>query len=112
MCKAISSSTLLVFVLILTVFPVSAQTPTGIISGTVTDESGALIANAAITIINKTTGATRSVTANASGIFSAPALDPGEYEVRAQIDGLSHDGSRSDRYHGERHHGGHGDAYR
>ena len=88
MCKAISSSTLLVFVLILTVFPVSAQTPTGIISGTVTDESGALIANAAITIINKTTGATRSVTANASGIFSAPALDPGEYEVRAQITGF------------------------
>jgi hypothetical protein len=88
MCKAISSSTLLVFVLILTVFPVSAQTPTGIISGTVTDESGAVIANAAITITNKITGATRSVTANASGIFSAPALDPGEYEVRAQITGF------------------------
>ena len=88
MCKAISSSTLLVFVLILTVFPVSAQTPTGIISGTVTDESGALIANAAITITNKTTGATRSITANASGIFSASALDPGEYEVRAQITGF------------------------
>jgi hypothetical protein len=88
MCKAISSSTLLVFVLILNVFPVSAQTPTGIISGTVTDESGAVIANAAITIANKTTGATRSVTANASGIFSAPALEPGEYEVRAQITGF------------------------
>jgi hypothetical protein len=70
MCKAISLSTLLVFALVVTIFTVSAQTPTGIISGTVTDESGAVIANAAITIANKTTGATRSVTANASGIFS------------------------------------------
>jgi hypothetical protein len=86
MCKAISLSILLVFAL--TVFTVSAQTPTGIISGTVTDESGAVIANAAITITNKTTGATRSVTANASGIFSAPALDPGEYDVRAEITGF------------------------
>jgi hypothetical protein len=88
MCKAISLSTLLIFALVVTIFTVSAQTPTGIISGTVTDESGAVIANAAITIANKTTGATRSVTANASGIFSAPALDPGEYEVRAQITGF------------------------
>ena len=86
--QAISLSTLLVFALILTVFPVSAQTPTGIISGTVTDESGAVIANAAITITNKTTGATRSLAANAPAIFSAPPLDPGEYEVRAEIAGF------------------------
>ena len=49
-----------------------AQTPTGIISGTVTDESGAVIANAAISITNKATGTVRTVTANAAGIFSAP----------------------------------------
>jgi hypothetical protein len=73
MCKAISLSTLLVFALLSTGLTVSAQTPTGIISGTVTDESGAVIANAAITVTNKTTGAARNVTANASGIFSARA---------------------------------------
>jgi hypothetical protein len=88
MCKAISLSTLLVFALLSTGLTVSAQIPTGIISGTVTDESGAVIANAAITVTNKTTGAARNVTVNASGIFSAPALDPGEYEVRTEITGF------------------------
>jgi hypothetical protein len=47
-----------------------------------------VIANAAITVTNKTTAAARNVTTNASGIFSAPALDPGQYEVRAEITGF------------------------
>src|SRR5579883_681792 len=64
------------------------QSPTGIITGTVSDASGAVIANAAVTITNKATGASRSATANASGTFSAPALDPGVYEVRAEITGF------------------------
>jgi Carboxypeptidase regulatory-like domain len=65
-----------------------AQTSTGIISGTVTDESGAVIANATVTITNKASGAPRSVTANSAGIFSAPALEAGQYEVRAETAGF------------------------
>ena len=72
MCKAISLSIWLIPALVLTGITVSAQTPTGIISGIVTDESGAVIANAAISITNKTTGTVRTVTANAAGIFSPP----------------------------------------
>jgi len=65
-----------------------AQAPTGIITGTITDESGAIIPNASITITNKATTFARTVTANAEGLFSAPALPAGVYEVRAEVSGF------------------------
>ena len=88
MCKAISLLISLVFALVLTGTTAFGQTPTGVISGTVTDESGAVIANAAITITNKTTSMVRKINANAAGIFSASVLDSGEYEVRAELPGF------------------------
>jgi hypothetical protein len=65
-----------------------AQAPTGIILGTVTDASGAVIPGAPVTITNKDTNSPRSVTTGADGTFSAPALPPGNYEVRAEIKGF------------------------
>jgi hypothetical protein len=65
-----------------------AQVPTGIITGTVTDESGAVIPYAKITITNKATDFVRSALANAEGYFSAPALPAGEYEVRGEQTGF------------------------
>jgi hypothetical protein len=61
-----------------------AQTATGTILGTVTDSSGAVIPNASVTIANKATGITRTLTTNAAGLFSAPALLAGDYEVRGE----------------------------
>jgi len=79
----------MLFVLVLAMsVSVYAQTPTGIISGAVTDESGAVVPNATVTITNKTTGFVRTVTTNAEGLFSAPALPAGEYEVRAELTGF------------------------
>src|ERR1035438_6161450 len=65
-----------------------AQAPTGIITGTIADESGAVIPNATIVITNKDTGSARTVTANAEGLFSAPALPAGIYEVRVELPGF------------------------
>ena len=65
-----------------------AQTGTGAVSGTVTDESGAVIPNASVTITNKATGTSRQLTTNAEGLFSAPALLAGEYEVKAELLGF------------------------
>lgn len=65
--------------------PVYGQSPTGIIEGTVTDESGAVVPNAPVTITNKATAIPRTVTANRMGLYSAPALAPGDYEVRAAV---------------------------
>ena len=61
-----------------------AQAPTGVISGTVTYQSGAIIANAAVTVTEKATRTLRSLTTNNEGLYSAPALIAGEYEVRSE----------------------------
>jgi len=65
-----------------------AQVPTGIISGTVTDESGAVIPYAKITITNKATDFVRTAMASGEGFFSAPALPAGQYEVRCEHKGF------------------------
>ena len=65
-----------------------AQAPSGTITGTVTDSTGAVIPSAPVTITNKATGAARSVPANATGIYSAPALQPGDYSVRVELQGF------------------------
>ncbi|MGD1097089.1 MAG: carboxypeptidase-like regulatory domain-containing protein [Bryobacteraceae bacterium] len=79
---------LLSVLLVWTGITVTAQVPTGIILGTVTDESGAVIPNANVTVTSKTTGAPRALTANAEGIYSASALPPGDYEVRVEMQGF------------------------
>jgi len=65
-----------------------AQAPTGIITGTLTDESGAVIPNASVTVTSKATGVARSLTTNAGGLFSAPALPAGDYTVKGEAQGF------------------------
>jgi len=67
---------------------VVAQAPTGTISGLVTDETGGVIPNASLTILNKATGVSRTAQTNSEGFFTAPALPAGEYEVRAEVKGF------------------------
>jgi hypothetical protein len=56
------------------------QTLTGL-SGTVTDSSGAVIADAAVTITNIDTKATTELKTTGSGTFTATGLQPGNYEA-------------------------------
>jgi hypothetical protein len=65
-----------------------AQAPTGTITGSVTDESGAVVAAAKVTITDKSTGATRNIVSATDGIFNAPSLPPGVYEVRTSVPGF------------------------
>jgi hypothetical protein len=60
----------------------------GTIDGSVTDQSGARIPNAQITITEKATGSARTLTSNGEGLYSAPALASGEYEIRAEVQGF------------------------
>lgn len=46
-----------------------AQSPTGSISGAVTDMSGAVVAGATVTITNTETGAVRTLISNRAGKF-------------------------------------------
>jgi len=65
-----------------------AQAPTGNITGIVSDESGAVIPNATVTITNKATGVARSATTNAEGIYSAASMAAGDYEIRVEANGF------------------------
>jgi hypothetical protein len=64
------------------------QPSTGLISGTVTDATGAVVPNAPVTITNKATGVARTTTTNVEGLYSAPALVAGDYEVRVEMQGF------------------------
>jgi Carboxypeptidase regulatory-like domain len=44
---------------------------------TVTDSTGAVVANAKVTIVNEGTGLTRVVTADSNGEYTAPSLPTG-----------------------------------
>jgi hypothetical protein len=65
--------------------PVSAQQITSGIQGTVTDEAGAPISGAAVTITDTRTGAARTITTGANGGFTATGLvSGGPYTVSAE----------------------------
>ena len=65
-----------------------AQAPVGTISGTVRDQSDAVVPGASITVRHVATGAERHLTSDDQGAFSAPALAVGAYEVRVELSGF------------------------
>ena len=66
-----------------------AQTTFGAITGTVTDPSGSVVPGAQVTITNEGTGAVRKVTTASDGVYNAPDLGTGTYQVRVEATGFS-----------------------
>ena len=62
---------------------------TGQVSGTVVDPSGAALSAATITARDTSTGLTQSVTANDSGQYVFPSLQPGNYQLTATAPGFA-----------------------
>jgi hypothetical protein len=58
------------------------------ITGTVTDPSGAVIANAKVTVTQTGTAAKRTVPTNESGHFNVPSIPPGSYTVSVEAPGF------------------------
>src|SRR5579863_4853401 len=85
---AVSAFMILAFA-ILSASPAYAQVSGATLSGTITDPSGAAIAGAKVSIANKSTGVVRDVTTDAAGLYSAPNLQPGVYDVTASASGFS-----------------------
>lgn len=67
---------------------VFAQGERGTITGTVTDTTGALVADAAVTLRNTGTNAQTRSQSNTAGIYVFPALNPGVYEVTCEKAGF------------------------
>ncbi len=68
--------------------PASAQV-SATLSGTVTDQTGAVVSGAAVAATNRETGAVRSSTTNESGRYQLFSLPIGEYEVRVAKQGFA-----------------------
>jgi hypothetical protein len=68
-------------------FPTLAQTG-AVLSGVVKDETGAVVHDAKVTIVSTDTGRERALLTNGEGRYTAPNLDAGSYEVRAERDGF------------------------
>jgi Carboxypeptidase regulatory-like domain len=66
-----------------------AQVVGAILTGTITDPTGAAALNATVTIRNVETGIVSVTQTNAAGIYSTPNLLPGEYTISAEAPGLT-----------------------
>jgi Carboxypeptidase regulatory-like domain len=86
--RSLGATVLLLLLLVLCGARADAQTPSGEISGVVTDPSGAPVPGVTITLTNVATNAVREVQSNAAGVYVIPAILPGVYTLRAQLSGF------------------------
>lgn len=67
----------------------AAQTESGKVTGTVTDQSGAVLPGVTVNLKSVDRAATRSTVTNAAGEYVFASLVPGAYEVTAELSGFS-----------------------
>src|ERR1700731_3283558 len=65
-----------------------SQSGTTSLRGTVTDKSGAAIANAKVTLSRADSGFTRTTPTGAAGGYEFPQLQPGIYELAVEVTGF------------------------
>jgi hypothetical protein len=68
--------------------PALAQFNTGSITGVVRDQSGAVVPNASVRIINAGTNEERTMQTDANGRYEAPVLPTGRYHIEASAPGF------------------------
>jgi hypothetical protein len=62
---------------------------TGIITGIVKDNTGAVVIKANVTVRNTSTGLTTNTTTDSQGLFVSPPLNPGNYDIAVDVPGFS-----------------------
>jgi hypothetical protein len=77
-----------VYLCFLLTLPLLGQKFTGTIRGVVTDNSGAVVANAQVSVKNDSTADVRNVTSNQAGEYVAVELNPGTYTVTVKQPGF------------------------
>src|ERR1700739_2130735 len=65
-----------------------AQSTSGRILGTMTDQSGAAVAGAIVIVTDVQRGTSRTVTTDESGDYAMPDLQPGTYKIRVEVKGF------------------------
>ena len=65
-----------------------SQDTRGTIVGRVTDPSGAVVPGAQVTVTNAAMGTKTALSTNADGIYLAPLLQPGVYDIEVTVAGF------------------------
>src|SRR5687768_13929941 len=73
---------------VLLALPAGAQTSAGTISGTVRDQTGSVIPNATVVMLNTATNVRSSTVSNESGFYRLPSVAPGQYLLTAEAAGM------------------------
>jgi hypothetical protein len=84
---------------LLVCLPLVGQKITSTIRGTVTDQTGAVLSGAQVTVINTGTADTRTAVTSAEGVFAVTELQPGVYEVRAKHANFKESVTKSNELH-------------
>src|SRR5262249_21373473 len=79
---------LLALLIIATSAARAAAQDTGIVTGTVVDQSGQVLPGATITLTNEATQTSRTQTSNERGEFTFRAVQPGTYTVAVELAGF------------------------
>src|SRR5690349_17407210 len=86
-----SKAALVLLLLLCLVLPSSfliAQTATGQANGTVTDQSGAIVPGATVSLTNQATKIENRASSNASGYFLFINVQPGTYVLKVEKQGF------------------------
>src|SRR6185437_16629332 len=78
--------TLVLFILFACVFTYAQQN--SVITGTVTDNQGAAIPGAQVSVTAEATGFVSNTVTNAAGIYSIPGLNVGTYDLKVNMNGF------------------------
>jgi hypothetical protein len=88
-CWIVTCSAICLVLLLVFSAEVQAQVATATINGTVTDQSGALIPGATVSLKNVATNVDRNTTTNNSGNYVLVNINPGFYTLTVHKDGFS-----------------------
>ncbi|PYS50293.1 MAG: TonB-dependent receptor, partial [Acidobacteria bacterium] len=75
-------------ILIMSSVAAMGQLTTGTVTGTVTDQSGAAVPGATVTLKHTDTGISRTAQTRENGKYEASSLPTGSYEIRASLSGF------------------------
>src|SRR6266481_2170497 len=68
---------------------VLGQGSSATLSGTVTDQNGAIVPGVSITVLNLSTASKRETITNEQGSFTVPLIPPGTYTIKARGAGFT-----------------------
>ena len=82
------SVSVLLCVLLLVSVGLFGQAESGTVSGTITDNTGAVVPGATVTMTSVNTGQTRSTVTGSAGEYAIPSLRPDTYGITVEREGF------------------------